>query len=90
MGSRGVQGCPSNYTSSTHCGNAGATHLLSVSKNSTSDTRQRASFPPGRRDPVARTMRAAMLEAVGGLGCAVDEGQCIATLIGNRLVLSLS
>jgi hypothetical protein len=55
-------------------------------------TRLGASFPPGRKDqgdPVARAMRAAMLEAVGGLGCAVGEGQCIGTLIGNRLELSL-
>ena len=87
-----MQGWPSNYTSSTHCANAGATPLAMCFKNNTSATRLGASFPPGRKDqgdPVARAMRAAMLEAVGGLGCAVGGGQCIGTLIGNRLELSL-
>jgi hypothetical protein len=80
------------YTSSTHRANAGATlpgPLAICFKDNTSAARQRASFPKGRRDPVARTMQVAMFEATGGLGCAVSERACIGSLIGNRLVVRL-
>jgi hypothetical protein len=91
MSSRGA-GCARPTTPPPHTQQMPAPRfgpLAICFKSNTSATRQRASFPKGRRDPVARAMQAAMFEAAGGLGYAVSERACIGSLIGNRLVVRL-